>query len=117
MRSIKRALPILVIFGSLLPIQAAEAIGCGQVKTMIKSMGGDVNFSNAKGAKKMVDAYEVAFKNPKCLPTKDIAEMRIAAKELIVECAKPNTVYKVLFTKPVYEAFCGGFKRLSKYTK
>lgn len=99
------------------PIQPAQAIGCGQVKTMIKSMGGDVNFSNAKGAKKMVDAYEVAFKNPKCLPKKDIAEMRIAAKELIVECAKPNSVYKMLFTKPVYDSFCGGFKRLSKYTK
>ena len=101
----------------LVPIQPAQAIGCAQVKAMIKSMGNDVNFSNAKSAKKMVDAYETAFKNPKCLPAKDIAEMRIAAKDLIVECAKPDTVYKMLFTKPVYESFCGGFKRLSKYTK
>ena len=101
----------------LVPIQPAQAIGCGQVKTMIKSMGGNVNFSNAKGAKKMVDAYETAFKNPKCLPAKDIAEMRTAAKDLIVECAKPDTVYKMLFTKPVFEAFCGGFKKLAKYTR
>jgi len=114
---VKRLLCFSLIIWLLVPIQPAQAIGCGQVKTMIKSMGGDANFSDAKGAKKMVDAYEVAFKNPKCLPKKDINEMRIAAKELIVECAKPNTVYKVLFAKPVYEAFCGGFKRLSKYTK
>lgn len=113
----KRLLCFTLMIWLSVPIQPAQAIGCGQVKTMIKSMGGDVNFSDAKGAKKMVDAYEVAFKNPKCLPKKDIAEMRIAAKELIVECAKPKTVYKVLFEKPVYEAFCGGFKRLSKYTK
>ena len=106
-----------MFLGLILPMQPAQAIGCGQVKTMIKSMGGNVNFSNAKGAKKMVDAYETAFKNPKCLPAKDIAEMRIAAKDLIVECAKPDTVYKMLFTKPVYEAFCGGFKKLTKYTK
>jgi hypothetical protein len=111
-----------LILGALLltfisPIQPAQAIGCGQVKTMIKSMGSDINFSNAKSAKKMVDAYETAFKNSKCLPAKDIAEMRIAAKDLIVECSKPDTVYKMLFSKPVYEAFCGGFKRLSKYTK
>ena len=84
---------------------------------MIKSMGADINFSNAKSAKKMVDAYETAFKNPKCLPAKEIAEMRIAAKDLIVECAKPDTVYKMLFTKSVFDAFCGGFKRLGKYTK
>ena len=113
MRSFKWILPILLILGSLVPVQPAQAIGCAQVRTMIKSIGGDINFSNAKGAKKMVDA----FKNPKCLPAKDIAEMRTAAKDLIVECAKPDTVYKMLFTKPVYEAFCGGFKRLSKYTK
>ena len=117
MRSFKWILPILLILGSLVPVQPAQAIGCAQVRTMIKSIGGDINFSNAKGAKKMVDAYETAFKNPKCLPAKDIAEMRTAAKDLIVECAKPDTVYKMLFTKPVYEAFCGGFKRLSKYTK
>ena len=84
---------------------------------MFKSMGSAANFSNAKGAKKMVDAYETAFKNPKCLPAKDIAEMRTAAKDLIVECAKPDTVYKVLFTNPVYDDFCWGYKRLSKYTK
>ena len=117
MRLIKRILPILLIIGLLLPIQPAQALGCAQVKAMIKSMGNDVNFSNAKSAKKMVDAYETAFKNTKCLPAKDIAEMRIAAKDLIVECAKPNTVYKMLFTKPVYDAFCGGFKKLAKYTR
>jgi len=113
----KKLLVVAMFLGLILPLQPAQAIGCGQVKTMIKSMGGNVNFSNAKGAKKMVDAYETAFKNPKCLPAKDIAEMRIAAKDLIVECAKPDTVYKMLFTKPVYEAFCGGFKKLTKYTK
>ena len=113
----KKLLVVAMFLGLILPTQPAQAIGCGQVKTMIKSMGGNVNFSNAKGAKKMVDAYETAFKNPKCLPAKDIAEMRIAAKDLIVECAKPDTVYKMLFTKPVYEAFCGGFKKLTKYTK
>jgi hypothetical protein len=113
----KKLLVVAMFLGLISPIQPAQAIGCGHVKTMIKSMGGNVNFSNAKGAKKMVDAYETAFKNPKCLPAKDIAEMRIAAKDLIVECAKPDTVYKMLFTKPVYEAFCGGFKKLAKYTK
>lgn len=113
----KRLLCFSLMIWLLVPIQQAQAIGCGQVKTMIKSMGGDINFSNAKGAKKMVDAYEVAFKNPKCLPKKDIAEMRIAAKELIVECAKPDTVYKMLFDKPVFVAFCGDFKKLAKYTK
>jgi hypothetical protein len=113
----KRLLGFSLVIGMLVPIQSAQAVGCAQVKTMIKSMGGDVNFSSAKGAKKMVDAYETAFKNPKCLPAKDIAEMRLAARDLIAECAKPDTVYKVLFTKPVYDAFCGGFKRLSKYTK
>ncbi len=117
MKSIKRILPFLLILGFFLPIQPAQALGCAQVKAMIKSMGNDINFSNAKSAKKMVDAYETAFKNPKCLPAKDVAEMRIAAKDLIVECAKPDTVYKMLFTKPVYDSFCGGFKRLSKYTK
>ena len=113
----KKILPVILAIGFIFPIQPAQAIGCGQVKTMIKSMGADINFSNAKSAKKMVDAYETAFKNPKCLPAKEIAEMRIAAKDLIVECAKPNTVYKMLFTKSVFDAFCGGFKRLSKYTK
>ena len=92
-------------------------VGCAQVKTMIKSMGSAAGFSNAKSAKKMVDAYEIAFKNPKCLPSKDLSEMRSAAKDLIVECAKTESLYKSLFTKPVFEAFCGGFKRLSKYTK
>ena len=114
---IKRLLPLLLVLGLLYPVQPAQALGCAQVKTMIKSMGSDINFSNAKSAKKMVDAYETAFKNPKCLPAKDIAEMRIAAKDLIIECAKPDTVYKMLFTKPVFDAFCGGFKKLSKYTK
>ena len=113
----KRLLCFSLLIGMLVPIQSAQAIGCGQVKTMIKSMGSAANFSNAKGAKKMVDAYETAFKNPNCLPSKDMSEMRLAAKDLIAECAKPDTVYKVLFTKPVYDAFCGGFKRLSKYTK
>ncbi len=113
----KRIVLLALFITFISPIQPAQAIGCGQVRTMIKSMGSDINFSNAKGAKKMVDAYETAFKNSKCIPAKDIAEMRIAAKELIAECAKPNTVYKVLFTKPVYEAFCGGFQRLAKYTK
>ena len=117
MRSVRWVLPILLILGSLFSVEPAQALGCGQVKTMIKSIGSDINFSNAQGAKKMVDAYETAFKNPKCLPAKDIAEMRTAAKDLIVECAKPDTVYKMLFTKPVFEAFCGGFKKLSKYTK
>ena len=117
MRSSKWVLPILLVLGSLVPVQPAQALGCAQVKAMIKSIGSDINFSNAKGAKKMVDAYETAFKNPKCLPSKDMSEMRLAAKDLIAECAKPDTVYKVLFTKPVYDAFCGGFKRLSKYTK
>ena len=114
---IKRFLPFLLVLGLLYPIQPAQGLGCAQVKTMIKSMGSDINFSNAKSAKKMVDAYETAFKNPKCLPAKDIAEMRIAAKELITECSKPDTVYKMLFKKPVFDAFCGGFKKLSKYTK
>jgi hypothetical protein len=113
----KKLVLVGLLLGLILPIQPAQAIGCGQVKTMIKSMGSAANFSNAKGAKKMVDAYETAFKNPKCLPSKDMSEMRLAAKELIAECAKPDTVYKVLFSKPVYDAFCGGFKRLSKYTK
>lgn len=112
----KLVLTILLI-SLISPIQDAQAIGCGQVRTMIKSMGADISFSNAKSAKKMVDAYETAFKNPKCLPAKDIAEMRIAVKDLVAECAKPNTVYKVIFAKPVFEAFCGGFKRLTKYTK
>lgn len=114
MRKIVTAALILTL---IQPIQPAEAVGCAQVKTMINSMGSAASFSNAKSAKKMVDAYEIAFKNPKCLPSKDLSEMRLAAKDLIVECAKPDTVYKVLFTKPVYDAFCGGFKRLSKYTK
>lgn len=113
----RKLLPLSLIIWIIVPIQPAQAIGCGQVKTMIKSMGSAANFSNAKSAKKMVDAYETAFKNPKCLPSKDITEMRLAAKDLIVECAKPDTLYKVLFSKPIYEAFCGGFKRLSKYTK
>jgi hypothetical protein len=113
----KRLLCVSLLIGVLVPTQPAQAIGCGQVKTMIKSMGGDVNFSNAKGAKKMVDAYETAFKNPKCLPAKEIAEMRSAAKDLIAECAKPDTFYKSLFTRSVFDAFCGGFKKLSKYTK
>jgi hypothetical protein len=113
----KKIVLLALVLTNFLPIEPAQAIGCGQVRTMIKSMGADINFSNAKGAKKMVDAYETAFKNSKCMPAKDIAEMRIAAKELIVECTKPDTVYKKLFTKPVYDAFCGGFKRLSKYTK
>jgi hypothetical protein len=113
----KRLLVFSLVIGMLVPIQSAQAVGCAQVKTMIKSMGGDVNFSSAKGAKKMVDAYETAFKNPKCLPAKDIAEMRLAARDLIAECAKPNTVYKVLFTKPIFDAFCGGFRKLAKYTK
>jgi hypothetical protein len=115
--TMKKLLPFILILGFMIPIQSAQALGCGQVKTMIKSMGADINFSNAKSAKKMVDAYETAFKNPKCLPTKDLAEMRIAAKDLIVECAKPDSVYKMLFTKPVFEAFCGGFKKLAKYTR
>ena len=113
----KRLVLIALVLMFISPIQEANATGCAQVKTMIKSMGSAVNFSNAKSAKKMVDAYETAFKNPKCLPAKEIAEMRIAAKDLIVECAKPDTVYKMLFTKPVFDAFCGGFKRLTKYTK
>ena len=113
----KRLLCISLLIWFLVPIQSAQALGCAQVKTMIKSMGSDINFSNAKSAKKMVDAYEIAFKNPKCLPAKDVSEMRIAAKDLIVECAKPDTVYKTLFKKPVFDAFCGGFKKLAKYTR
>lgn len=113
----KRLVVVALVLTFISPIQEAQATGCAQVKTMIKSMGSAVNFSNAKSAKKMVDAYETAFKNPKCLPAKDIAEMRIAAKDLIAECAKPDTVYKILFDKPVFVAFCGGFKKLAKYTK
>lgn len=113
----KRLLCISLFIWFLAPIQPAQALGCAQVKTMIKSMGSDINFSNAKSAKKMVDAYETAFKNPKCLPAKDISEMRIAAKDLIAECSKPDTVYKILFKKPVFDTFCGGFKKLTKYTK
>ena len=113
----KKLVLVALLLGFIFPLQPAQAIGCAQVKTMIKSIGGDINFSNAKSAKKMVDAYETAFKNPKCLPTKDIVEMRIAAKDLIVECSKQDTVYIMLFTKPVYKAFCGGFMKLSKYTK
>jgi hypothetical protein len=44
-------------------------------------------------------------------------EMKKITKDLIVECSKPDTVYKLLFDKPIYDAFCGGFKKLSKYTK
>jgi hypothetical protein len=113
----KKLILTALLIGLISPIQPAEAVGCAQVKTMIKSMGSAAGFSNAKSAKKMVDAYEIAFKNPKCLSSKDLSEMRSAAKDLIVECAKPDTLYKSLFTKPVFEVFCGGFKRLSKYTK
>ena len=110
-------MPLILTIGVLVPIQPANAIGCAQVKVMIKSISSDINFSNSKGAKRMVDAYETAFKNPKCLSAKDIAQMRVAARDLILECSKPNSVYKALFSKPVYETFCGGFKRLSKYIK
>lgn len=55
-----------LLIGMISPIQPAEAVGCAQVKTMIKSMGSASSFSNAKSAKKMVDAYEIAFKNSKC---------------------------------------------------
>jgi hypothetical protein len=113
-----RKLSVFLLFMVfVLPIQPAQALGCAQVKTMIKSFGGNVNFSNVKGAQNMVLAYKTAFENPKCISTKDLKIMKGAAKELIAECSKPNTVYRTLFTKPIFTAFCGGFKKLEKYAK
>ena len=113
----KRLSPFILVLGFMFPIEAASAVGCAQVKTMIKSLGANSNLRDVKGAKSMVNAYETAFKNPKCISSKELVEMKRAAKDLIAECAKPNNVYRNLFSKPVYSAFCGGFKNLGKYTK
>jgi len=113
----KKLLPFILIFGFMFPIQPVQALGCAQVKTMIKSLGASVDFSNLKGAQSMVTAYKTAFENPKCISSKELTEMKKAAKDLIVECAKPDTLYKGIMSKPIFTAFCGGFKKLEKYTK
>ena len=113
----KKFLPFILICGFIYPIQSVQAFGCTEIKKMIKSYGADINFKDAKGAKKMVDAYELSFKNPKCMPTKDILEMKKYVKEVSVECAKSNNGLAMIFSKPVLTAFCGGFKNLLKYTK
>jgi hypothetical protein len=114
---VKKLLPLIIILGFTFTVQPAQALGCAQVKTMIKSLGASVDFSNVKGAQSMVTAYKTAFDNPKCLPPKDLREMKQVTKELIIECAKPDTVYKSIMSKPIFTAFCGGFKKLEKYTK
>ena len=113
----KKLLPFILVLYCFFPIQPAQALGCAQVKTMIKSLGASVDFSNLKGAQSMVTAYKTAFENPKCISSKELIEMKKAAKDLIVECAKPDTVYKSIMSKPIFTAFCGGFKKLEKYTK
>ena len=113
----KRILPFIVILGLMFPIQPVNAIGCSQVKAMIKSLGANSNLGDVKGASSMVKAYKTAFENPKCLSSKEVVEMKKAAKDLIVECAKPNGIYTKLFSKQVFSAFCGGFKKLERYTK
>ena len=113
----KKLLPLIIVLGFIYPHQPAIAVGCAQVKTMIKSLGANSNLGDVKGASSMVNAYKTAFENPKCISSKELSGMKTAAKELIVECAKPNSVYKSLFSKPVFSAFCGGFKKLEKYTK
>ena len=113
----KKLLPFILIFGFIVPIQPASAIGCAQVKNTIKSLGANSNLRDVKGANSMVNAYKTAFENSKCISSKELTEMKKAAKDLIVECAKPNSLYKTLFSKPVFSAFCGGFKKLEKYTK
>jgi len=113
----KKLLPFILILGFILPYQPANAVGCAQVKTMIKSLGANSNLGDVKGATSMVNAYKSAFENPKCISSKELIEMKKAAKDLIVECAKPDTVYKSIMSKPIFTAFCGGFKKLEKYTK
>ena len=113
----KKLLPLILILGLISPVQPAQALGCAQVKTMIKSLGASVDFSNVKGAQSMVTAYKTAFENPKCISSKELTEMKKAAKDLILECAKPDTLYKGIMSKPIFTAFCGGFKKLEKYTK
>jgi hypothetical protein len=117
MKNPKIFLSVALLFVFTVPAQPAKAAGCAEVIKKMKSVGADINFSNAKSAKKMVEAYELAFKNPKCRPAKEMIEMKKITKDLIVECSKPDTVYKLLFDKPIYDAFCGGFKKLSKYTQ
>ena len=97
MKNPKVFVSVALLFVFTVPAQPAKAAGCAEVIKKMKSVGADINFSNANSAKKMVEAYELAFKNPKC--------------------RKPDTVYKLLFYKPIYDAFCVGFKKLSKYTK
>ena len=113
----KKLLPFILILGFIVPIQPAQALGCAQVKTMIKSLGVKSNLGDVKGATSMVNAYKTAFENPKCISSKELTEMKKAAKDLIVECAKPDTLYKGIMSKPIFTAFCGGFKKLQKYTK
>ena len=113
----KKLLPFILVLYCFYPIQPAQALGCAQVKTMIKSLGVKSNLGDVKGATSMVNAYKTAFENPKCISTKELTEMKKAAKDLIVECAKPDTLYKGIMSKPIFTAFCGGFKKLEKYTK
>ena len=113
----KKLLPLILVLGFIFPNQPANAVGCAQVKTMIKSLGVKSNLGDVKGATSMVNAYKTAFENPKCISSKELIEMKKAAKDLIVECAKPDTLYKGIMSKPIFTAFCGGFKKLQKYTK
>ena len=113
----KKLLPLVLILGFFSPIHAANAVGCAQVKIMIKSLGANSSLGDVKGATSMVLAYKAAFENPKCISSKELTEMKKAAKDLIVECAKPDTIYKGIMSKPIFTAFCGGFKKLQKYTK
>jgi hypothetical protein len=113
----KKVLPLILVLCCTYPIQPANAVGCAQVKTMIKSLGANSNLGDVKGANSMVTAYKTAFENSKCFSSKELTEMKKAAKDLIIECAKPNNVYKNLFSKTVFTAFCGGFTKLKKYTR
>ena len=113
----KKLLPLILVLGFIFPYQPANAVGCAQVKTMIKSLGVKSNLGDVKGATSMVNAYKTAFENPKCISSKELTEMKKAAKDLVVECAKPDTLYKGIMSKPIFTAFCGGFKKLQKYTK
>jgi hypothetical protein len=114
--SVKTGILILV-FASIYPAQPAQALGCARVKATVKSLGANSSLADAKSATNMVTAYKTAFENPKCVTSKELVEMKSAAKDLIIECSKPNGVYKDLFSKPVFTAFCGGFLKLAKYTK
>ena len=101
------------------PIQSAEALGCSQVKTMIKSVSADISFADSKGAKKMVDAYKIAFTNPKCISTKELRDMKKAASDIIKMCNDPKSFQAMqgIFGKNLWTDFCKGFQGLAKYTK